>query len=117
MANNIHPAGTTNILASSSTGPGSWFRLHPAVRAPTVQMTLTGSSVGVLISGVANIEVSNDGINPCQTLAGTITLSSLASPTADGFALVAHWEYMRANLQSISSGAASVVVSAGNQGV
>ena len=117
MANNIHPAGPTIILTSTSTGPGSWFRMHPAVRAPTVQTTMTGSSVGVLLSAVMNIEVSNDGVNPTATIAGSITLSSLASPAADGFALAAHWEYIRANLQSISTGSTTTTVSAGNQGV
>lgn len=117
MANNIHPGGPQIILTSSSTGPGAWYRLHPGVRNPTVQTTMTGSSVGVLLSAVMNIEVSNDGVNPAATLAGTITISSAASPSADGFALAAHWEYVRANLQSISTGTTTTTVSAGSHGV
>jgi hypothetical protein len=112
MANHIHTPGPTVILASSSTGPGSWFRVHPKISNLSFQATLTGSSVGVAITGSVKIEASADGTNALDTSVGTITPSVGTSPDADGFTTDAGWGWYRANLQSISTGSVSVVATA-----
>lgn len=105
MANNIQ-GGTQLILNSSSTGPGNWYRIHP--KAASVTVEALGTAAGSTISYVVNIEGSNNGVTPAATALGTITLSSAASPANDGFTTAEGWAYMRANIQSISTGAVQV---------
>jgi hypothetical protein len=114
---NINIAGPTIILNSTSTGPGSWYKTMPGMRNQTVQATFSATGASTTISGVCNIEVSNDGATACGTLAGAITSPNNLVTAADGFAMTAHWEYMRANLQSLSTGICTVTVSAGHHGV
>lgn len=103
MANNIYSPGPQTLLNSSSTGPGSWFRLHPSVRNVTFQATLTGSSVGVTVGTTLYVEASNDGVNALATKLATIAFNG-ASPQSDGFTLDAHYEYVRFNTNSITTG-------------
>ena len=112
MAYNIQDAGLNQIFNSSSTGPGNWYRIHPGIDHMGIQASLVGSSVGSTVSGVVNIEVSVDGVNPLATLAGAITISSAGSPGADGFDYAGGFQYIRANLQSISTGKMTVATSA-----
>lgn len=111
MANNIYSPGPQTILTSSSTGSGSWYRLHPQVRNVTFQCLQAGSSVGVTVGSTTFIEVSNDGINALVTKPGTIAFNG-ASPQSDGFTLDAHYEYVRATLNSLTTGTVSVIASA-----
>lgn len=110
MANNIYTAGVQSMLNSSSTGPGSWYRVHPQVRNITFQATITGSSVGVTVSSTIYVEGSNDGSNAVGTKLATIALSG-GSPQSDGFTLDAHWEYVRFNTNSISTGSIAGIAS------
>lgn len=110
MANNIYTAGPVTILNSSSTGPGSWYRLHPSVRNLTVQALQTGSSVGVTVGSTIYVEGSNDGVNAIATKLATIVFNG-ASPQSDGFSLDAHWEYIRLNTNSVTTGSIQGIVS------
>ncbi len=107
MAFNIQTTPQT-ILNSSSTGPGSWYRVHPSIRNITFQTLQTGSSVGVTVASTSYIEVSNDGTNALATKAATIAFNG-GSPQSDGFSLDAHYEYVRANINSISTGGIQVI--------
>lgn len=111
MANNIYSPGPQAILSSSAAAAGNWYRLHPAVRNVTFMATQTGSSVGVAVGATVYVEASNDGINPIATTLGTITLSG-ASPQVDGFTSDAHWEYVRFNTSSLTTGTIAGVASA-----
>lgn len=110
-------SGQTLILQSSSTGPGAWIPINQHVRNVSYQCTHTGSSAGVPVSCAVNLEVSNDGVNALQTTLGNITLSSgsttnpAASPASDGMTQDTHWSWMRANIQSISTGVVQVLAS------
>lgn len=112
MSTYIQSGGQTSIYSSSGTGAGTWIPVHPRIRNITLQATQLGSSVGSTVSSVINIEASNDGVNALQTKLGTITMSSLGSPAVDGFAIDAHWNFIRVNVSSISTGSIAVVASA-----
>lgn len=111
MANNIYSPGPQTIFSSSSTGAGSWYRLHPQVRNVTFHALQVGSSVGVVVGSTIWVEVSNDGINPLATKPGTVAFNG-ASPQSDGFTMDAHYEYVRANLNASTTGLVSVIASA-----
>lgn len=111
MSNLIYSPGPQTIFSSSSTGAGSWYRLHPQVRNVTFQCLQAGSSVGVTVQSTTYIEVSNDGVNALATKAGTVVFNG-TSPQSDGFTLDAHYEYVRANLNGSSTGTVSVIASA-----
>ena len=109
MANNLG-AGQNLILASSSTGPGNWFRRAAPDSAPSFQATLNAAAAGGAAS--VNIECSNDGLVSCATVLGSINLAAAPSTGyGDGFATLTGWEYYRASLQSISTGSVSVTAS------
>lgn len=110
MANNIYSPGPQTILNSSSSGPGAWYRLHPNIRNVTIQALQQGSSVGVTVGSTIYVEGSNDGINPIATKLGTIAFNG-ASPQSDGFTLDAHWEYIRFNTNSLTTGTIQGIVS------
>ena len=112
MAFNIQDPGINQIFNSSSTGPGNWYKINPAIDHLGIQAVATGSSVGSTISAVVNIEASVDGVNPNATVAGTITLSSAGSPGVDGFDYISGFQFIRANLQSITTGKVLVQTSA-----
>ena len=111
MANNIYSPGPQTIFNSSSTGAGAWYHVHPTVRNITFQALQIGSSVGVVVGSTTWIEVSNDGINPIATKMSTFAFNA-ASPQSDGVSLDAHYEYVRANLNSLTTGVVSVIASA-----
>lgn len=109
MAFNIQAGGHQTILASSSTGPGEWYRLHPQIRNVTFQAIATGASA--TIGSTVEIHVSNDGINKVATLLGTISLNSTSTSASDGFTMDAHWEYVRAQVNSLTTGSMTVLAS------
>lgn len=103
----IQNAGPNSLLQSSALGAGAWSRIHPNIRNLTIQASRIGSSVGALVSGTVDIEVSNDGTDPVGTKAGSIAFSSVASPAVDGFTIDSHWEWIRANVSSNSTAGSS----------
>lgn len=98
----LHSPGGQSILTSSSTATGDWYRVNPKLGKLTFQVVHTGTSVGATVGSTVVIEVSNDGVNALGTEAGTVALSG-DSPKSDGFALDAHWEYVRAKIQSVAA--------------
>jgi len=85
--------------------------------APDVSATLTGNwmykdapgaTIQVVATAAATVvfDVSNDGINPCSTSLGTVTLASAGS---DGFATNAPWKYIRARITA-NSGTVNVLM-------
>jgi len=115
MAYNINSTPTT-ILNSSSTGAGEWYRVHPNRGKLTFQVLHTGTSVGATVQSTVHIQVSNDGVNPLLTTAGTsvdalgtVTLNG-GSPQSAGFAIDAAWEWVRANTNALSTGTIKVIV-------
>ena len=110
MAFNIQAGGPQTILNSSSTGAGNWYRLHPQVRNVTFQAVATAA--GATIGSTILIQGSNDGVNPIASVLATIALNSSSTVASDGFTLDAHWEYVRAQVNSLTSGSVSVWASA-----
>ena len=96
----------TDILSgATATVTGNWmFKDAPNTG---IQASVTGTgAVGATIV----IEMSNDGVNPLSTPAGTITLSGTTS-NADGFVTDAAWKFIRARITAISGTGATVNVS------
>lgn len=110
MAFNIQAGGPQTILNSSSTGPGQWYRVHPAIRNITFQAIATAS--GATVGSTLVIEASNDGINPLATVMATISLNSSSTIASDGFTLDSHYEYVRAKTLSLTTGTLSVIAAA-----
>lgn len=119
----LNTAGPTTIFNSSSPGAGNWYRVHPRLRSFAVQIIHTASGVaGTTVGSTTLIQGSNDGVNPLLTTGGS-SVDALAfgvisggSPQSNGFTFTANWSYIRANLQSISTGIVQVLVSAGQAG-
>jgi len=109
MANYLQAGGNQSILNSSSSGAGSWYRVHPQVRNITFQANAIG--VGATIGSTIIIQGSNDGVNPIATTLATISLNSATNTASDGFSLDAHWEYVRAQVNSLTTGMATVYAS------
>lgn len=120
MAYNINTTPVT-ILESTSTGPGEWYRVHPNRGKLTFQIIQTGTSVGATVASTVLVQASNDGVNPLLTTAGS-TVDALAtvvlnggSPQSAGFAIDAAWEWVRINVNSLSTGTIKAIV--GSQAV
>lgn len=75
----------------------------------TFQATVTGTGA---VSATVTIEYSNDNVNWCSTVGGTVTLSGTTS-SSDGFTSDSPWKYCRANVTAISGTNATVQVYAG----
>lgn len=86
---------TTNVT-------GSWY-FKDAPNAG-IQAILTGTGA---LTATVTIQVSNDGINPCATSAGVITLSGTGAQS-DGFATSAAWKYIRAVVSNLTGTGASI---------
>lgn len=110
MANYIQSGGAQTILNSSSSGPGAWFRVHPKIRNITVQAI--GIAAGASIGSTVEIHASNDGVNQVATILGNITLNSSSTSASDGFTIDAHWDYIRAQVNSLTTGSMQVIASA-----
>jgi hypothetical protein len=86
---------TTNVT-------GAWY-FKDAPNAG-ISASVVGSGA---VAATVTIQVSNDGVNPCATSAGVITLSGTGS-NADGFATNSAWKYIRAVVSGISGTNATV---------
>lgn len=102
----------TNIMtAKTNTGAGSfraWNNLANGSNQITFQATVSGTGA---VSATVDIEVSNDGVNVVDTVAGTIALSGTTSDS-DGITVDAPWGFWRANVTAISGTGAAVTVTA-----
>lgn len=72
----------------------------------TFQATVTGT--GAVTATVA-IDCSNDRVNWCTTVLGTITLNG-TNTSSDGFTTQAPWAFVRARVTAISGTGATVQV-------
>lgn len=122
MAFNINttPVKIMGSTGTTSTGAGNWYRVHPNRGPLSIQVTHSGASVGATVQSTVYIQVSNDGVNPLLTTAGT-SVDALAtivtnggSPQSQGFTMNGGWEYIRAFINSLSTG--SIDVSVGSMG-
>lgn len=99
---------TQSSLGSSmeyGSGSGAWVPVHPKIRGITLQAVLTGSSVGAPVTGTFGIQASNDGVNALTSTLGTISFSSASgnvSPAADGFAIDAHYNFLRCYMSTVA---------------
>tara|TARA_R110000868_G_C10728961_1_gene751426 strand:+ start:100 stop:483 length:384 start_codon:yes stop_codon:yes gene_type:complete len=109
MANIISGQGATLIIDSSSTGAGSWYQTSPGMTNMSFQVSHYGTSTASVTGSTVVIEVSNDGVNACATVLGTIviTSASMSSPAAEGFATASNWRYYRAKINSVSAASAA----------
>lgn len=97
---------TSTTITASSTGP--WL-LKDSPFA-TFQACVDGTSGAQ--TATVTIEGSNDGIHPCGTVLGTITLSGTVT-ASDGFTTTAPWKYVRASVTAISGTGALVTAMMG----
>src|SRR3954466_12797361 len=107
---NTTPLDLLGTAGSSSTGPGQWYRVHPDRRNLTFQIIHTGTSVGATVQSTTFIQVSNDGVTPLETTGGSsvdalgVVALNGGSPQSAGFGIAANWEYIRANINALSTG-------------
>jgi hypothetical protein len=102
----IKSGATRDIMVDKTTtgAVNTQFKYSPHA---TFQATVTGTGA---VTATVDIEVSNDGTNWLDTVAGTITLSGTTTHS-DGFTTTsAPWKYVRANVTAISGTSASVDV-------
>lgn len=100
---NVHSMGA----GLTGTGAGPWcYKESPNA---AIQVNLSSANAGALTATVV-LEVSNDGVNPCATVAGTITLGATAPAVgSDGFTFQnAGWKFVRLNVTAISGTGATV---------
>ena len=93
----------TGLTTTGATQPAQLYKDQQSYQA-----TVTGSGA---VSATVAIEVTNDDKQNWLTL-GTITLSGTGSAT-DGFASLANWTFVRANVTAISGTGATVNVFVG----
>jgi len=102
MSNNVFVKSgrVTDILAATTaaTVTGGW-----------VYKDAPKSAIQVVATAAATVEfqVSNDAVNPINTLLGTVTLAGAGS---DGFTTDAPWKYIRA-VVTANSGTVNVTMS------
>lgn len=91
----------------TTTGAGEWIKSAPDIgREISFHAIVEGTGA---VTATVDIEVSNDGINACNTAAGTITLSG-TTIDSDGLTTDAPWRFFRANVTAISGTSAAVTV-------
>jgi len=105
--------GVQDIFGSTAVGAGSWWRIPQKIGNLTFQVIQSGT-VGSTLSSAVDFEGSNDGVNPLATKLGSVSLSSAAHPASDGIAIDANWAFVRAKLNSLTTGS-SVIVKANGQ--
>jgi len=95
------------LNAVTTTSTGAWFKRAPDIgNAISFQALETGTGA---IAGTVTIEVSNDGVNACNTVAGTIPLSGTTT-FSDGLTTEAPWGFWRAKVTAISGTSAAITV-------
>lgn len=86
--------GANGVLV---TGAGPWT--YKGAQNCAFQFTVGGTGA---VAATITIQVSNDGVNPLDTVLGTATLSGTALDS-DGFICIeAAWKFVRANVTAIS---------------
>lgn len=102
--------GQSSGVVGSSSLVGAWKRVHPDITRLTFQARLGTSTIGATASSSGVIELSQDGVTPIKTVAGSFQLTATTDLVADGItlptSLIAMWPYVRFNMQSLSSATA-----------
>jgi hypothetical protein len=100
-------ANTIIMKNKTTTGAGGWVKAAADIgRGISFQAVIEGTGA---VTSTVDIEVSNDGVNAIDTVAGTISLSGTTTHN-DGFTADAPWAYWRANITAISGTSAAVTV-------
>lgn len=94
-------------LGTLATATGPWIATNSIYKS--IQAVVSGTGT---VTATVLIDVSNDGVNPLTTVAGTITLSGTTN-NSDGFQMVNSWRYIRARVTAISGTSATVTVNVG----
>jgi hypothetical protein len=100
---NVRSGYVRDLLQNVTTISDGVWQYKDAPKA-AIQATVTGTGT---VTATVNIEYSNDGVNPCATLGGTITLSGTNS-ASDGFTSDSPWKWIRANVAAVSGTGATV---------
>ena len=90
-----------------ATFTGPWVQTNSIYKA--IQAIVSGTGT---VTATVLIDVSNDGVNPLGTVAGTITLSGTTN-NSDGFQMANSWKYLRARVTAISGTNATVTANVG----
>mgnify|MGYP001558102766 CR=1 FL=1 len=107
MGGNVRiSSGTVDTILSAAIATGAGSAIYKTSPKTTFQATVVGTGA---VTANVTIEVSNDGINWCSTVLGTIILSGTTT-SSDGFTTDAPWKYVRANVIAISGTGAAVTV-------
>ncbi len=101
---------TTALLANAVTATGAVNVVATCSRDGTT-FQASGTTTAGAGTAVVAIEVSNDNAN--WITLGTITLTLGTSATSDGFAALAAWGFVRANVTTLTGTGASVTVTMG----
>lgn len=104
----VQVATTTLSSGVTATGAQGWVRRNGNGMS-TFQAVVTGTGA---VTATVLLEVSNDGTNAISPGMGTIGLSGTTT-ASDGFAVLAPWAFVRANVTAISGTGAAVTVTEG----
>ena len=105
MSNTVIPGGPTDLvnLTATTTGPGSWFRIHPGVGEVVFGLTLTGTSAGVTVASTVNIQFSHDGSNVSTSFNLALTGVTPQVVAAGLASSQRGYPWVRANVNTVSS--------------
>lgn len=102
-------AASSNTTAGTTSSAGSWYEISPRLDRLAFHLVQTPSSAGGTLNSTVYIEVSNDGVYPVATKAGTYALAG-STWQSDGGTLLSSmlgaWRFIRANANSISTSTA-----------
>ncbi len=106
---NLKSGYVHNLIVNEITNATGGWKYKDSPHA-TFQATVDGTGA---VTATVTIQVSNDGVNPVATAAGTIALSGTTS-ASDGFTTQhAPWKYVRAVLTNVTGTGATVNVTMG----
>lgn len=88
-------SASTLVKDQAAPGVGQWVKVRNIKEERSIAITITGTAS-------VTVEASNDGVNPVPLMSG-ITATS-------GYLDDGPWEYMRINVNSISSGTVTAVM-------
>lgn len=102
--------GFSNEILAGATATGAGLVYQTQGKPSTFQAY--GSTSSGAGSAIIQIQVSNDSSLNANTwlVLGTITLTLGTTITTDGFASIAPWQFIRANVTTLSGTGASVDV-------
>ena len=110
MANvRVSSGAVRELLGSGVTTTSTGGAVYKDSPYSTFQAIVVGTGA---VTATVVFDVSNDSVNWCTTVLGTITLSGTTS-SSDGFTTTAPWKYVRARVTAISGTGATVTANIG----